>query len=115
LTKYSRTDGSSADALSNQRTSQRAATAAREDEGIGFLVKHGIDIHELDSSASQLAPIGRFTRIGLSAEQLRCLYYSFFEGQVFEGVQGVVVNQPANRALRGEYAGSVFNCATRSG
>lgn len=96
-------------------TSQRSATEAREDEGIGFLVMHRIDIHELDSSASQLGPIGRFIHVGLSAEQLRCLDYSFFEGQVFECVQGVVVNKHANRALHGEYVGSVINCATQSG
>jgi hypothetical protein len=95
--------------LSNQCTSQRAATDGREDEGIGFLVKYGINIHELDSSASQLGAIGRFTHVGLSAKHLRFLYYSFFEGQAFEGVQGVVVNKHANRALRGKHAGSVFN------
>lgn len=92
--------------------SQRAATEAREDDGIAFLVKHGIDIHELDSFASQLGPKGRFTQEGLSDEQLRCLYYGFFEGQRFEGVQGVVVNKHVNRALRGKWVGSVFNGAT---
>jgi hypothetical protein len=96
-------------------TSQRSATEAREDEGIGFLVMHRIDIHELDSSASQLGPIGRLIHVGLSAEQLRCLYCSFFEGHLFEGVQSVVANKHANRALRGECVDSVINGTTQSG
>jgi hypothetical protein len=86
----------------------------REDPRIGLSVQHGIDIYELNSPPRQLSTIGGFAHIGLSAEHLRSLYYSFFEGPVFESVQRVVMNKDADWALRREQVRSVFNGKTQS-
>ena len=42
------------------------------------------------------------------------LFYRLFEREMFESVQGVVVNEDSNGALPGKQMGALFDCAAQS-
>jgi hypothetical protein len=102
------------DSWCNHRPSQRASAEARKDEGVGFPVKDSVDIHELDPSSGQLGPIAGFTHVRFGPKQLRRLFNRFFEREMFEGVQRVVVNKDPYGALFGKEVCGVFDCGAQS-
>jgi hypothetical protein len=102
------------DTWRNHRSAQRASDESRKDDGIGFPIKDRVNIYELDPPTGQLGPITRFAHVRFGPKQLRRLLYRFFEGEMFEGVQRVVVNKDSNGALFGKQVCAVLDCGAQS-
>ena len=65
-----------------------------------LIVQHGLHIRRENATRRQLGPVARFGEVRFPSQLVGGAFNRGFEGQVLEGVQGIVVNEDADRALR---------------
>ena len=75
----------------------------REDKGIRLAVEDGINILQKNAPKRKLHPVGRFLHVRFGPKQMGRFDHGLLEGQVLERVQGVVMDENADRALHGEH------------
>jgi hypothetical protein len=84
-----------------------------QQRGVGplaeVLAQHRLQVIETDATGLQRGPVAGLGEVGLTAEDLGPAADGLVEGEVLEGVQGVVMDEDADRALCREQMGGVLS------
>jgi hypothetical protein len=94
--------------LQQERPELVAVEPAREDGGIGLGGEDGINIFAANAAAAEFGAVGILGHVRFGAEQAGGVDDGALKGQMLEGVQGVVVNEDADGALRREQVGQLL-------
>jgi len=74
-----------------------------------ILNEHGFNVFTTNPPAPQLVPISLLRQEWMTAKRLASRYHRFFERQVLERVQRVVMHERGDRSLRGQQVRRVFD------
>src|SRR6185437_3788067 len=98
-----------AHARHNHGTAQRSSRQPGEDDYIRLSVEHSRDVVNMDTAPSEIPSVRRFRHVGFGAEQSGSFNYGVFERQVFESVEGVVMNENADWSLSRQETGATIH------
>jgi hypothetical protein len=100
--------------LKEERLAEGASGEVGQDLQVGLGGKNQMDVRGCDPSIFYLRAIRFFGEERLSAVDGSCFRDGSFEGDVLEGVEGVVVDEYSDGALGGEEMRGVVNCLVQT-